>query len=64
MLATPGIRAVWQQVMPASLPAPTRRFMYAFFEAAGDPDAVAAEQSFITRQALRDRGASSRSIIH
>jgi amidase len=53
MLATPGIRAVWQQVMPPSLPAPTRRFMSAFFEAAGDPDAVAAEQSFITRQVLR-----------
>jgi len=52
MLATPGIRAVWEQVMPPSLPAPTRRFMSAFFEAAGDPDAVAAEQSFITRQAL------------
>jgi amidase len=52
MLATPGIRAVWQQVMPPSLPAPTRRFMSAFFDAAGDPDAVAAEQSFITRQVL------------
>jgi amidase len=27
MLTTPGIRAVWQQVMPPSLPEPTRRFM-------------------------------------
>ena len=52
MLTTPGIRAVWQQVMPPSLPAATRRFMSAFFEAAGDPDAVAAEQSFITRQSV------------
>jgi amidase len=52
MLATPGIRAVWQQVTPPSLPEPTRRFMSAFFAAAGDPDAVVAEQAFITRQAL------------
>ena len=52
MYATPGIRAIWQQVMPPSLPTPTRRFMSEFFEAAGDPDAVAAEQSFITRQSL------------
>lgn len=51
MLATPGIRAIWQQVMPPSLPEPTRRFMSAFFAAAGDPDAVAAEEAFITRQA-------------
>jgi amidase len=52
MLATPGIRAVWQQVMPPSLPDATRRFMSAFFEAAGDPDAVAAEQAFMTRQSV------------
>ena len=52
MLSTPGIRAVWQRVMPPSLPAATRRFMSAFFEAAGDPDAVAAEESFITRQSV------------
>jgi amidase len=51
MLTTPGIRAVWQ-VMRPSLPAPTRRFMSTFFEAAGDPDAVGAEQSFITRQSV------------
>ena len=35
-----------------SLPVATRRFMSAFFDAAGDPDPVAAEQSFITRQSL------------
>jgi amidase len=52
MYATPGIRAVWQQVMPASLPAATRRFMSAFFEAADDPDALGAEQAFMTRLAL------------
>lgn len=52
MLTTPGIRAVWQQVKPPSLPAQTRRFMSAFFEAAGDPDVMAAEQAFITRQSL------------
>jgi amidase len=52
MYATPGIRAVWQQVMPPSLPAAIRRFMSAFFEAAGDPDVLAAEQAFIMRQAL------------
>jgi amidase len=52
MDSTPGIRALWEQVMSASSPADTRRFMAAFFEAAGEPDAVAAEQSFITRQSL------------
>jgi amidase len=52
MYATPGIRAVWQRVMPPSIPAAIRRFMSAFFEAAGDPDVVAAEQAFIMRQAL------------
>jgi hypothetical protein len=29
-----------------------RRFMSGFFDAASDPDVVAAEQAFITRQAL------------
>lgn len=52
MLTTPGIRAVWEHVMSQSLPVPTRQFMSAFFEAAGDPDPVAVEQSFITRQSL------------
>jgi amidase len=31
------------------MPGPTQSFMSAFFEAAGDPDAMAAEQAFITR---------------
>jgi amidase len=54
VLSTPGTRAVWQHVMPPWLPAPTRQFMAAFFQTAGNPDAVAAEQSFITRHsALR-----------
>ena len=52
MLSTPGTRAVWEQVMPPWLPAPTRQFMAAFFGAAGDPDVVAAEQSFITRHSV------------
>ncbi len=52
MLTTPGIRAVWQQAMSHSLPVPTRQFMLAFFDAAGVPDPVAAEQSFITRQSI------------
>jgi amidase len=52
MLSTPGTRAVWQQVMPPWLPAPTGQFMAAFFEAAGNPDAVTAEQSFITRHSV------------
>ena len=52
MLSTPGIRAVWQQAMAPGMPAATRRFMSAFFEAAGEPDAVLAEGAFITRQRL------------
>jgi hypothetical protein len=52
MYATPGIRTVWQQVMAPSMPTAIRRFMSAFFEAAGDPDPLAAEQAFIMRQAL------------
>ncbi len=52
MLSTPGIRAVWEQAMPPSLPTDTRRFMAAFFEVAGNPDPVLAELSFITRQSL------------
>ena len=49
MLTTPGTRQVWQQMMSPAFPDPARRFMAAFFEAAGDPDPVAAEQAFITR---------------
>jgi amidase len=52
MLSTPGTRALWQQVMPPWLPAPTRQFMAAFFDAAGNPDAVAAEESFIIRHSV------------
>jgi amidase len=52
MLSTPGIRAVWQQALGPSLPVAVQRFMAAFFAAAGDPDPVAAEQSFITRHSL------------
>ncbi len=52
MLATPGIRAMWQQVSSPSLPEPVRRFMSAFFAAGGEPDPVTAEQSFITRHTL------------
>jgi amidase len=52
MLSTPGIRAVWQQALGPSLPVAVQRFMSAFFAAAGHPDPVAAEQSFIVRHSL------------
>jgi amidase len=52
MDSAPGVRAVWEQVLSASAPADLRRFVPAFFAAAGEPDAVAAEQSFITRHVL------------
>ncbi len=52
MLSTPGIRKGWQEFMLPLAPVDTERFMSAFFEAAGDPDAMTAEQSFMTRQAL------------
>jgi amidase len=51
MLSTPGMRAGWQTISHM-LPADTRRFMSAFFEAAGNPDPVTTRQSFITRQSL------------
>jgi amidase len=51
MLITPGVRAMWQTVSQ-QLPTDTRRFMSAFFEAAGNPDSVTTRQSFITRQLL------------
>lgn len=50
--SAPGVRAVWEQVLAASSPPDLSRFVAAFFEAAGYPDAVATEQAFITRQAL------------
>lgn len=52
MLSTPGIRSGWEQSMRPIMPAPTRRFMSAFFEAAGEPDAMAVEQAFMGRFAL------------
>lgn len=52
MDSAPGVRAVWEQVLVASSPAPLRRFVAAFFEAAAYPDAVTTEQAFITRSAL------------
>lgn len=52
MDSTPGVRAVWEQVLAASAPAGVRRFASAFFAVAGEPDAVAAENSFVTRLAL------------
>jgi amidase len=52
MLATPGIRQGWQEFLSPLAPVDTERFMAAFFDAAGDPDILAAEQSFMTRQAL------------
>lgn len=52
MLSTPGTRLGYQQVLEPLAPAPTRRFMAEFFEAAGNPDAGAAELAFMTRHAL------------
>lgn len=52
MDSAPGVRAAWEQVLAASAPDDLRRFVTAFFEAAGQPDAVATEQAFITRHAL------------
>jgi amidase len=52
MLATPGTRQGWQEFLSPLAPVDTKRFMAAFFHAAGEPDAMAAEQSFMTRQAV------------
>jgi amidase len=51
MLNTPDIRALWRLGSPM-IPADTRRFLAAFYEAAGDPDPVTTMQSFATRQTL------------
>jgi amidase len=51
MLNTPDIRALWRLGSPM-MPADTRRFLAAFYEAAGDPDPVTTMQSFATRQTL------------
>jgi amidase len=52
MLSTPGLRKGWQGFMAPLAPVDTQRFMSAFFEVAGDPDVMAAEQSFMTRQSV------------
>lgn len=52
MLSTPGTRIGYEQMLEPLAPAPTRRFMADFFEAAGNPDAGAAELAFMTRHAL------------
>jgi amidase len=52
MLSTPGIRRGWREFYAPMAPADTQRFMAAFFDAAGNPDVMAAELSFMTRQAL------------
>jgi amidase len=51
MLATPEIRGGWQ-MMSSLVPGDTKRFMSAFFAAAGDPGPATAMQSFLTRQSL------------
>lgn len=51
MLNTPDNRTLWQRFSP-SMPADTRRFLAAFYEAAGDPDPVTTIQSFMLRQSL------------
>jgi amidase len=52
MLATPGTRQGSREFLSAVAPLETKRFLAAFFAAAGDPDDMTAEQSFMTRQAL------------
>jgi amidase len=52
MDSAPGVRAVWEQMLAPSAPPALRRFVSAFFAAAGEPDAVAVEESYITRHAL------------
>jgi amidase len=52
MLSTPGTHKGWQEFMSPLAPADTQRFMSAFFEVAGHPDVMTAEQSFMTRQSV------------
>ena len=52
MDSAPGVRSVWQNVLAASAPDEVDRFVRAFFAAAGEPDAVAVEESFIVRNAI------------
>ena len=52
MDSAPGIRTAWERLLAPSAPADLRRFVEAFFAAAGEPDAVAVEESFMTRVSL------------
>ena len=52
MDSTPGVRSVWEQMLAAISPEGVRRFASAFFAAAGEPDGVAVEESFVVRHAL------------
>jgi amidase len=52
MLSTPALRAYFEQALLPMAPEPVRRFMAAFFEAAGLPDAMEVEQAFVTRHSL------------
>jgi amidase len=51
LLNTPEIRAGWRRMSPM-MPADTRRFMAAFFAAAGDQDPATAMRGFLVRQSL------------
>jgi amidase len=50
--SAPGVRQVWDTVIGPSAPTDTRRFVTAFFAAAGLPDVVAVEEAFIARHRL------------
>jgi amidase len=52
MLSTPAIRQGWHEFMSPMAPIDTERFMSAFMEAAGNPDVMTAEMSFMTRQSV------------
>jgi amidase len=52
MLSTPGTRQGWEEFGSPLAGADTKRFMAAFFDAAGHPDVTTAELSFMTRQAV------------
>ena len=52
MLSAPGLRTFFEQAMQPVMPVPARRFVADFFAAAGLPDAMTAEQAFITRRVI------------
>jgi amidase len=52
MLSAPTLRSFFEQVLRPVMPAPTRRFIADFFDAAGQPDAMTAELAFVTRHTL------------